>query len=89
MTDVNPVDLDPDGPGDLYYPFSNVRLWRISADLRITRAFYDSIATTGENPTLSANEKTAGWIGACAWAIAELEAELVALKKERSSGQES
>lgn len=82
------VDEILDAPGDFFYPFSNVRLWRTPADLRVTRAFCDSIATTSEDPTLGPNVKAAGWIGACAWAIQELEAELLALRRELSNGQE-
>jgi hypothetical protein len=87
MTDVNPVDVDPDGPGDLYYPFSNLRLRKIHPEFRITSDLHESIATTSENPTLSCNAKAAAWVGACLWAIGELETELVAMRRERSSGQ--
>ncbi|MFZ3319533.1 MAG: hypothetical protein WA622_17215 [Mycobacterium sp.] len=85
---MNPVGLDPDGPGDLYYPFSNLRLRKVDPGLRITSDLHGSIATTSENPTLNAYRKAAAWVGACLWAIGELETELVTLRKERSNGQE-
>ena len=86
--DTNSVDVDPDGPGDLYVPFSGLRLREVPAELRVTRKLYNSITRTSEDPTLSGNEKAAAWVGACLWAIWELETELVTLRKERSNGQE-
>ena len=89
MTDgVTPVDIDPDGPGDLYVPYSNLRLRKIPAQLRITGKVYESITRTSEDPTLSGYGKASAWVGACLWGIEELERELVALRKERSNGQE-
>jgi hypothetical protein len=87
--DRNLVGVDPDGPGDFFYPFSNLRLRKVHPELRITSDLHGSIATTSENPTLTGNGKAAAWVGACLWAIGELEAELVALRKERSNGQQS
>jgi hypothetical protein len=75
------MDENLDGPSDFFYPFSNARLWEIPAELRVSRAFRDSIATTSEDPTLGPNLKAAGWIGAAAWAIRELEEEVVALRR--------
>jgi hypothetical protein len=89
MTDVNPVDVDPDGPGNFYYPFSNLRLATVPEDQRITRELLDSIATTAEDPTLTAHAKASMWAGLCLAAIGELESELLALRRERNSGQES
>ena len=89
MTDVNPVDVDPDGPGDLYVPFSGLRLREVPAELRVTRKLYNSITRTSEDPTLSGYGKASAWVGACLWGIEELDRELVALRRERGSGQES
>jgi len=87
MTEVNPVDVDPDGPGDLFYPFSNLRLATVPEDQRITRELLDSIATTAEDPTLSSHGKASVWAGVCLAAIGELERELVALRRELAGGQ--
>jgi hypothetical protein len=86
---ISAVDEILDAPGDFFYPFSNLRLRKVDPELRITGDLHDSIATTSEDPTLSCNGKAAAWVGACLWAIGQLETELVALRKERSSGQES
>ena len=85
--DVAPVGVDPDGPGDLFYPFSNLRLATVSPEFRITRELLDSIATTAEDPTLNAHAKAAVWVGACLGAIGQLETELLTLRRERDSGQ--
>jgi hypothetical protein len=87
--DVAPVDVDPDGPGDFFYPFSNLRLATVSPELRITRELLDEIATAAEDPTLSAYGKASIWAGMCVAAIEQLERELLALRRERPSGQES
>jgi hypothetical protein len=90
MTDgVTPVDVDPDGPGDLYVPYSNLRLRKIPAELRITGKVYESMTRTSEDPTLSGYGQASAWVGACLWGIEELERELVALRRERSGGPES
>jgi hypothetical protein len=89
MTDVHPVGVDPDGPSDFFYLFSNLRLATVSPEFRITRDLLDSIATTAEDPTLNAHAKASVWVGACLGAIGQLETELVALRRERSGGQES
>jgi hypothetical protein len=87
--DMTPVGVDPDGPGDFFYPFSNLRLATVPRELRITRELVDEIAAAEEDPTLSAYQKACIWAGMCAGAIEQLEAELVALRRERSSGQGS
>lgn len=81
MTDVHPVDIDPDGPSDFFYPFSGLRLLGVPEALRITRQLRDAIAETLEDPTLTDGGKARTGVGACLWAIGELEAELLALRK--------
>jgi hypothetical protein len=88
VTDVNHVDVDPDGPGDLYVPFSSLRLLKVPAELRVTSKLYESITRTSEDPTLSGYGQASAWVGACLWGIEQLERELVALRRERSNGQE-
>lgn len=88
IEDITPVGVDPDGPGDLYVPFSSLRLRKVPAELRITGKVYESITHTSEDPTLSGYGKASAWVGACLWGIEELERELVTLRKERSNGQE-
>jgi hypothetical protein len=83
------VDEILDGPGDFYYPFSNLRLATVARELRITRELVDEIATATEDPTLSAYQKACVWAGMCAGAIEQLESQLVALRRGRSSGQGS
>lgn len=85
--DISPVDVDPDGPGDLLVPFSALRLRKIPAELWITGKLHESISRTDEDPRLSGYGKASAWVGACLWGIEELERELVALRRERSSGQ--
>jgi hypothetical protein len=87
--DITPVGVDPDGPGDLFYPFSGLRLLNVPEELRITRQLRDAIAETLEDPSLADGGKARTGVGACLWAIGELEAELVALRRELSNGQES
>jgi len=78
------VDEILDGPGDFHYPFSNLRLREVPPDLRITSELYEGIATTSENPTLSAHQKVGEWVGACLWGIEQLERELVAMREAGS-----
>jgi hypothetical protein len=85
--DVTPVDVDPDGPGDFFYPFCNLRLATVSPELRITRELVDEVATAAEDPTLTAHGKAFVWAGMCVAAIERLETELVALRRERAGGQ--
>jgi len=87
--DATPVDVDPDGPGDFFYPLADVRLHKFPPELRVTREFQDAIATAMENPRLTGDGFATSGFGLCLWAIQELETELVALRRERSGGQES
>jgi hypothetical protein len=90
MTDVNSsMDIDPDGPGDFFYGFSNLRLFKFPESLRITSELQAAIATADEDPTLDGFGKASVWAGLCLWAVQELETEMVALRKELSSGQAS
>ena len=82
------VDEILDGPGDLYVPYSGLRLRKIPQELRVTRKLYQSITRTDEDPNPSRYEKASAWIGACLWGIEELERELVAMRRERSSGHD-
>ena len=86
--DISPVGVDPDGPGDLYYPFADLRLHKFPAELRITRELQGTVATAMENPSLTGDAFACVGIGLCLWAIQELESELVALRRERSNGQD-
>jgi hypothetical protein len=83
------VDETLDGPGSFFYPFSNLRLAAVPAELRITHGLRDEIATAAEDPTLSAHGKASVWAGLCLAAIGELESELVALSRELRGGQEN
>jgi hypothetical protein len=83
------VDEILDGPGDFFYPFSSLRLHKLPEELRITRDLQEAIATTMEDRTLTEGASACVGVGLCLWAIQELETELVALRRERSSGQES
>jgi hypothetical protein len=83
MNEIDPLDVDPDGPGDLYVPYSSLRLRKIPAELRITGKLYESTTKTSEDPTLSGYGQASAWGGACLWGIEELERELVALRRER------
>jgi hypothetical protein len=88
MADMNPpVDVDPDGPGDLVYPFANIRLHQFPPELRVTRQLQDAVATAMEDPSLTGDAFACVGIGLCLWAIQEVERELVALRRERSDGQ--
>jgi len=79
-----------DAPGELFYPFSALRLHTVPEHLRITRGLHDAIATAMEDPTLKTDgAKARTGLGACLWAIGELERELVTLRRELASGQES
>jgi hypothetical protein len=81
------VDEILDGPGDCYYPFSDLRLYRLSDELRVSRALQDAVARAAENTKLKGDAYAHQGFALCLWAIQELETELVALKRERSSGQ--
>lgn len=48
--DISPVGVDPDGPGDLYYPFADLRLHKFPAELRITRELQGTVATAMKTP---------------------------------------
>jgi len=90
MADINPsVDVDPDGPGDLFVPYSLLRLRNVAAELRITPKLYKSVIRTDEDPKLDRYERASAWIGACVWGIEELERELVALRRELRGVPES
>jgi hypothetical protein len=89
MNEINPVTLGvgEDGPGEFFPPLSGLRNLTIGKDLPIARDLRDAIATALEDPTLAdSGSKARTAIGACLWAIGELESELVALRKERASG---
>jgi hypothetical protein len=83
------VDEIADAPGDLYYPFSNLRLATVSEELRITRGLLDEIATAAEDPTLSVYGKASVWAGMCVAAVEQLETELLVLRRELRGGAES
>jgi hypothetical protein len=87
--DITPVGVDPDGPSDFFYPFSGLRLIKVPEELRITRELREAIAETLEDPTLADGGKARTGVGACLWAVGELEAELLALRRELAGGQES
>jgi hypothetical protein len=89
MNEINPVTLGvgEDGPSDFYYPFNRLRNLTIGKELWIARDLRDAIATALEDPTLAddgAKARTA--LGACLWAIGELEAQLLALREELTNG---
>jgi hypothetical protein len=87
MNEINPAGLDPDGPGDLFYPFNGLRTLTIAGELRITRELRDAIATTLEDSTLTDDGgKARTAVGALLWAVGELESELAALRKDRANG---
>jgi hypothetical protein len=83
------IDEFLDGPGDFFYPFSNLRLATVSPELRITRWLVDEIATATEDPTLSAYGKASIWAGMRIAAVERLETELLVLRRELRGGTES
>jgi hypothetical protein len=83
------VDEILDAAGDCFYPFADLRLYKLPIELRVTREMQDQFATAMENPNLTGDGFACAGIGLCLWAIQELERELVALRRERSSGHES
>jgi hypothetical protein len=87
--DMNPIDVDLDGPGDFFYPFSELRLYQLPEELRISCALLGAMATTMEDPTRTPYQKAANWVTECLWAIKELETEFVALRRELAGGQKS
>jgi hypothetical protein len=92
MSDDDVVDemLDEillDAPGDFFYPFSSLRLARISDELPITRNLSDELATAFENPTIDAAAKGRLGLGLCLLAINELERELAASRRELRGDQ--
>jgi hypothetical protein len=82
------VDDILDRPGDLYYPFADLRLKKFPAELRVTRELQDTFATAMENPALTGDQYTTRAFALCLWAIQELESELSALRRERSGGEQ-
>jgi hypothetical protein len=91
VTEDNKVVVDEilDSPGDCFYPFADLRLHRFPENLRVTREMQDLVATALENPCLTGDAYATAGLGLCLWAICELETELAALRRERSSGQDS
>ena len=87
MNEIERMDVDPDGPGDLFVPYSRLRLRKIPAELRVTSKVYQSMTRTDEDLRLSGYGKSSAWVGACLWAIEELEREVLALRRGRSGGQ--
>jgi hypothetical protein len=83
------TDMNPDAPSDFFYPWSELRLYQLPEGLGISRALLGAMATTHEDPTRTPYQKAAAWVTECLWAIKELETELVAMRRERSSGGES
>ena len=54
----------------------------------MTSKVYESITRTDEDLRLSGYGKSSAWAGACLWGIEELELEVLALRRERSGGQD-
>ena len=75
---IKPEDseTDPDGPGDLFYPFSDLRLVDNPPELRVSRELFANLATLHEQQTSSYAATAAASIGALAWAVRELEIQL-------------
>jgi hypothetical protein len=88
IEDITPVGIDLDGPGDLYYPFADLRLHKFPGELRVTRKLQAATATAMENPNLTGDAFACVGVGLCLWAIQELETELVALRREQPNGHD-
>ncbi len=71
MTELN-SEVDPDGPSDFFYPFSDLRLVD-NAGLRVSRELFDALATLNEQGSSSYAATVGSSIGALAWAVRELE----------------